>query len=271
MAGVRHDPSATRVRAYRAALDAVRKGVGPDRFILGCGSLMAPSVGYFDGNRIGLDVAPFWRFMTRAERSQPQGRPRTADDPLSAEGAIRNTLNRSWMHGRLWANDPDCLLVRADRTKLTLDETRTLAAVIGLSGGMMLSSDDLDAVPPERLDLISMLLPVLPSSAVPLDLMDRDMPERYEIAFDRAYDPLRVVGLFNFADEARDLALELPAGQWHVFELWEERYRGVCEGSVSFDLVSPHASRVVAFRPADDRPRVVGATAHIGVRCARRR
>ena len=46
--------------------------------------------------------------------------------------------------------------------------------------------------------------------------------------------------------------------------LWEERYRGVCEGSVSFDLVSPHASRVVALRPADDQPRVVGATAHIG-------
>ena len=51
------------------------------------------------------------------------------------------------MHGRLWANDPDCLLVRTDRTKLTLDETRTLASAIGLSGGMMLSSDDLDKVP----------------------------------------------------------------------------------------------------------------------------
>lgn len=264
MAGVRHDPSATRIQAYRAALDAVRKGVGPERFILGCGSLMAPSVGYFDGNRIGLDVAPFWRFMTRAERQDPAGRPRTPDDNLSAEGAVRNTLNRSWMHGRLWANDPDCLLVRTDRTKITRDETRTLAAVIGLSGGMMLSSDDLDKVEPDRLELISMLLPVLPQSAVPVDLIERDMPERYEIAFDREFDPLRVVGLFNFADEVKDLTLTLPPGKWHVFELWEQRYRGVCEAEVSFALVPPHASRVVALRPADNTPRVVGASAHIG-------
>ena len=120
--------------------------------------------------------------------------------------------------------------MRTDRTKLTLDETRTLASAIGLSGGMMLSSDDLEKVPPERLELISMLLPPLPRSADPVDLMERDMPERYEIAFEREFDPLRVVGLFNFADETRDLVLPLPPGRWHAFELWEERYRGVVEG-----------------------------------------
>ena len=264
LAGKRQDASATRVRAYRAALAAVRAGVGPERFILGCGSLMAPSVGYFDGNRVGPDVAPFWRFMTRDERSRPEGKRRTPDDPLSAETAIRNTLTRSWMHGRLWANDPDCLLVRTDGTKLSLEETQTLAAAIGLSGGMMLSSDDLDKVPAERIDLISMLLPTLPRSAVPVDLMERDMPERFELAFDRAFDPLRVVGLFNFGDEARDLTLPLPPGHWHVFELWEERYRGVVEGEVTFALVAPHASRVVSLRPAGSVPCVVGSTAHVG-------
>lgn len=264
IAGLRHDPGATRIHAYRRALDAVRAGVGPDRFILGCGSLMAPSVGYFDGNRIGLDVAPFWRFMTRDERERPEGRPRTPDDILSAEGAVRNTLNRTWMHGRLWANDPDCLLVRTDRTKLTIEETRTLATVIGLTAGMMLSSDDLERVPSGRLDLISMLLPVLQHPATPRDLLDRDMPERLELVVDRAYDPLRVIALTNYDDTARDLALELPPGAWHVFELWEERYRGVHEGRVTLDLIAPHDSRIVALRPADGQARVVGATAHIG-------
>jgi alpha-galactosidase len=262
--GKRVDPSATRIRAYRGALDAVRQGVGDDRFILGCGALMAPSVGFFDGNRIGPDVAPIWRFMTRAERESPTPRPRTPDDPLSAETAIRNTLTRSWMHGRLWANDPDCLLVRTDRTKLTLDETRTLATVIGLSGGMMLSSDDLEKVPADRIDLISQLLPPLPRSADPVDLIERDMPERYEIALDREYDPFRLVALCNFADETRDLSLPLPPGRWHAFEQWEERYRGIVEGEVTFALVAPHASRLVALRPAGDVPGLVGSTAHIG-------
>jgi alpha-galactosidase len=265
IAGRRHDPNTTRVRAYRDALAAVRKGVGEARFILGCGALMAPSVGLVDGNRIGPDVAPFWRNLTTAERAEPAPRPRRPDDNLSAETAIRNTLQRSWMDRRLWANDPDCLLVRTDRTKLSLDETRTLAAAIGLSAGVMFSSDDLDKLSPDRIDLISMLLPVLPRSAAPVDLIERDMPERHEVAFDRDFDPLRVVGLFNFDDAARDLALPLPPGRWHAFELWEERYRGVVEGSLEFALVAPHACRVVALRPADGRPVVVGTTAHIGV------
>ncbi len=265
IAGRRHDPAATRVRAYRSALDAVRAGVGEERFVLGCGALMAPSVGLFDGNRIGPDVAPFWRNLTTAERSEPMPRARRPDDDLSAETAIRNTLQRSWMHGRLWANDPDCLLVRTDRTKLTLDETRTLATVIGLSGGMMLSSDDLDKLPPDRVDLISILLPVLPVAATAVDLIESDMPERQEAFFDRAWDPLRLVALYNFEDVARDLTVGLPRGRWHAFEFWEERYRGVVEHALTFALVAAHSCRFVALRPDRTTPLVVGTTAHIGI------
>jgi len=265
VAGRRHDPRSTRIRAYRDALAAVRAGVGPERFILGCGSLMAPSVGFFDGNRIGSDVAPFWRFLTTEERETPKPRRRHPDDLLSAETAIRNTMTRSWMHGRLWANDPDCLIVRTDRTKLTLDETRTLAAAIGLSGGMMLSSDELANVPQERLDLISMLLPPLPVSATPADLMEHDIPERFELEFGRAFDPLRITGLLNCDDEARDMALPLPPGRWHAFELWGERYHGIAEGTLEVPGVEAHACRVVALRRAGDTPAVVGTTAHIGM------
>jgi alpha-galactosidase len=265
VAGRRYDENATRVRAYRQALRAVRAGVGEERFILGCGSLMAPSVGVFDGNRIGSDVAPFWRFLTTEEREAPSPRPRRPDDLLSAETAIRNTMTRGWMHNRLWANDPDCLLVRTDRTKLTLDETRSLATAIGLSGGMMLSSDDLDKVPPERLELISMLLPVLPDAATPADMIERDLPERFESEFPRDFDPVRLVAAFNFEDEVRDLALALPAGRWHAFELWGDDYVGVVEGEVAFQAVAAHACKLVALRPAGGAPAVVGTTAHVGM------
>lgn len=264
IAGRRHDPAATRARAYRAALDAIRGGVGPDRFILGCGALMAPSVGVFDGNRIGPDVAPFWRNLTHEERQRPGSRARRPDDDLSAETAVRNTLNRWWMHGRLWANDPDCLLVRADRTKLTLDETRTLASAIGLTAGMMLSSDELELVPADRLEIASMLLPPLPRSALPSDLMERDMPERLELDLD-GLTPARIIGLFNFDDEARDLVAALPPGRWHAVELWEQRSLGTLEGEVAFALVAPHACRVVALARAADTPALVATTAHIGM------
>lgn len=263
--GQRHDAQATRISAYRDALAAVREGVGEDRFILGCGSLMAPSVGYFDGNRIGPDVGPWWRNLTTQERAEPRSRFRKPDDDLSAETAIRNTLNRTWMHGRLWANDPDCLLVRSDRTKLTLPETRTLATVIGLSAGMMLSSDDLDKVPAERRELISMLLPVLPKAARPIDLIERDMPEHYETSYARDFDEVVLRGVFNFDDEARDMRADLPEGRWHAFELWGERYLGEVERVIDLPLVDAHECRMLALRPVLGRPQLVGTTAHIGM------
>ncbi len=265
IAGRRSDEQTTRIRAYRAALEAVRSGVGDDRFILGCGSLMAPSVGVFDGNRIGLDVAPFWRLLTHEERSQPRPRLRRPDDGLSAEGAIRNTLARWWMHGRLWANDPDCLLVRTDRTKLTLDETRTLASAIGLTAGMLLSSDDLDRVPADRLEIISMLLPVLPRSAIPVNLMTDDMPEHLELALTGDAGPAFIVAQFNFDDDARDLEAPLPPGRWHAVELWEQRYIGVVEGTLPFALVAPHACRVVALTLSSGTPSLLATTAHMGM------
>jgi alpha-galactosidase len=264
IAGRRIDPSATRIRAYRQALSAVRDAVGDRRFVLGCGALMAASVGKFDGNRIGPDVAPFWRFLTKEERASPRPRPRRPDDDLSAETAIRNTLTRSWMHGRLWANDPDCLLVRGDRTKLMLDEVRTLATAIALSGGMLLSSDDLTRLTPDRLDIISALIPPLPQAAVPVDLMLRDIPEIFELSITREFAPVRLAGVFNFDDDAKDIQYALPAGRYHVFEFWSERYLGVLEGAVTMTLVEPHGCRLLAIRPAADLPALVGTNAHIG-------
>jgi alpha-galactosidase len=264
VAGRRLDERTTRIRAYRQALEAVRRGVGENRFILGCGSLMAPSVGVFDGNRIGSDTAPFWRFLTKDERAARQPRPRHPDDLLSVETAMRNTMTQFWMHNRLWANDPDCLLVRTDRTKLTLDEVRASATAIGLSGGMVLSSDDLGNVPEDRLEMISMLLPPLPRSAVPADLMESGIPERFEVAYDRPFDPVRLVAAFNFDDAVRDLSVGVPDGEWHAFDVWEEQYLGTATSTLPFPRVGEHGCKLVALRPAGNVPAVVGSTAHIG-------
>jgi hypothetical protein len=112
--------------------------------------------------------------------------------------------------------------------------------------------------------MLSMLLPPLPHAARPLDLLDRDMPEVFEWVADRDFDPLWLVALFNFDDEAKDLAHALPDGRWHAFEVWSQRYLGVIEGRVEFALVEAHGCRLVAMRPVTSRPALVGTTAHVG-------
>jgi alpha-galactosidase len=249
--GLRHDPNVTRAQAYRRGLETIRDAVG-NRFVLACGNPMGPSVGLVDGARIGPDVAPYWHPFGRAESRS------TLSEP-SALNSIRNTITRFWMHGRLWMNDPDCLLVRETDTALAGDEVRALATVIGLSGGMLLSSDNLPKLSPARQELISLLLPVYGRSAVPLDLFQTpDLPHLFELDCGTH----RLLAVFNWADESDEIEAPLPPGHWHVFEFWEREYIGLREGSLELP-VPPHGCRLLRLTPDLGRPQVIGSTFHI--------
>src|SRR6185503_2721436 len=133
MRGQRHDPTLTSVQAYRQAMQRIREVAG-DRFILASGAPLLPSVGLVDGMRIGSDVAAYW------------GRDGGNSDGPALSNAMRATLARGWFHGRWWHNDPDCVIVRAHDTDLTLDEVQAWAAVVALSGGMVFVGDDVSQV-----------------------------------------------------------------------------------------------------------------------------
>lgn len=136
--GVYQDPSRTPAQRVRAGMEAVRRGAGDDTFLLGCGLPLGAGIGIVDGMRIGPDVAPWW------DVQEAQWRPPGYEsvEPATAN-AWRNTLSRSFQHRRLWLNDPDCLMLRTSKTKLTLEEAERWAGAVGASGGMALVSDDL--------------------------------------------------------------------------------------------------------------------------------
>jgi alpha-galactosidase len=260
LAGQRHDRDASRIQAYRRGLEAVREGVGKHRFILGCGALMASTVGLVDGQRIGPDVAPWWRFR-RSRMTIERGRPKVGGEPAT-ENAVRNILTRSWMHGRLWANDPDCLLARSARTKLTVPEVQSLATAIALSGGMMLVSDDLPQLTEERLELISGLLPPLGQAGRVPDLLTAAMPETIELEVTRPHETWQLVGRFNWSGRRRDIDVALPPGRWHAFDFWQERYLGIRTGTLRLTDVARHGVRLLALRRVLERPQLVGTTLH---------
>lgn len=266
----RYDSRTTRAQALRQGLELIRAAAGDETFLLGCGCPLGPGIGIFDANRIGPDVAPTWRprvFGTQIFFGQEPGLP-------AARNAIRNTLARSALHGRWWHNDPDCLLARSepagkDEVGLTENEVCSLASIIGLSGGLVLSSDNLPALPPERRRYLTALLPALGQSAAPLDLLHSDLPDVYVLRMQREWDEWVVVGLFNWADHPRRLALNLarlrlPAAPiYHAFDFWNERYYRVSGGQLVFDNVPPHGCHVVALRPALNKPQLIATTFHI--------
>lgn len=136
--GTYQDPSRTPAQRVRAGYEAIRAGAGADAFLLGCGAPLGPTVGLVDGMRIGPDVAPWWHPKT--DGWYPPGHLEVL--PATAN-AWRNTLSRSFMHRRLWLNDPDCVMLRSARTELSADQVRAWAMAVGASGGMALVSDDL--------------------------------------------------------------------------------------------------------------------------------
>jgi alpha-galactosidase len=132
------DPTRTPAERIRAGYDAVRAGAGDDVVLLGCGCPLGAVIGVVDAMRIGPDVAPSWEVAPDA--GVLPGYEATAP---STRNAWVSTLTRSFLHRRLWANDPDCLMLRASDTNLSVDAARAWAYAVAVSGGPAIVSDDL--------------------------------------------------------------------------------------------------------------------------------
>lgn len=126
MAGQRADDSVTPLAAYRHGMEMIREAIGPDSYLLGCGAPILPSVGLVDAMRVSPDTAP---------RYEPDG----GDLSMPSQRAAALTGRaRAWQHGRFWANDPDCLIVRPQ-----VQRRDAWAVHIDRYGGLRSSSDRL--------------------------------------------------------------------------------------------------------------------------------
>lgn len=237
--GARTDRRATRATALRRGLEAIREAAGDDTVIIGCGLPLGPAVGIVDGMRIGTDVAPNWGGSFLRWATTDQG-------GLSTRLAVRNTLTRAVLHGRLWANDPDCVMVRTDRTRLTEAEVRSLVAAVALTDGMIVSSDRLDLVPPERLDLLSLAHDLAGGTCRVVDLFDRPTPEL--VVSTKPEEVL--VGAFNSTDVTRRVVLDLPslgvpAASGPLSEAFSGDRLRAADGRVDLGRLDPHDVRVL--------------------------
>ncbi len=256
LAGARHKPRTPSAAAYRDAIRVIRDAAGPDPFLLGCGAPLGPSIGLFEAMRIGPDVAPKWR--SRAEDAAA-GLPAAP----SARNAVRNVLSRAALHQRLWVNDPDCVLLRDEKTRLSETEVRPVAAAAAVSGGLLLLSDDLENLSDGRRALLQRLLPPLgrvpqlgpTSGAIPDTLVQR-FP-----------DGSALVLIVNLEDSERRFTLDLPAlgmsETAHMYDVWDDRYVGVGRGSFTPGPIPPHGCALLRLTPSDGRPRVVGSSLHL--------
>src|SRR5262249_41174888 len=214
-----HDPKATRVEAYRRGMAAILRGAG-DAFVLGCNHPIWPSLGLLHGSRSSMDIKRDWkRFKETA----------------------RQNLHRNWQNGRLWWNDPDCLVLTG---RLSANESRLHARSIFASGGMPLSGDDLTKVSDTRLAMLRKLVP----------------PTGVAAAFE---DPALRIGLtplkenrvaacfFNWSDRDQIFTFRLPAA-YRVHDFWADKDLGVKKGLFKVGTIPAHSAKVLICTPKEE-------------------
>jgi alpha-galactosidase len=208
--GAFHDARATRVEAYRRGMQAIVRGAG-DAFLLGCNHPIWPSFGLIHGSRSSNDIKRAWdRVMTTA----------------------RQNLSRNWQNRRIWWNDPDAVVLSAE---LTDAECQFHATAMYASGGMVLSGDDLTALPPARAALLRKLLP-------PTGIAAEFDDETLRVGHVQLSDA-RMICLFNWDDAPRTLAVRLRDAAL-VTDYWTGESLGHREGLLSFDL-PPRSARLL--------------------------
>jgi len=253
----------TRAQALRRGLEIIREAAGEKVFLLGCGCPLGPAIGLVDGMRIGTDVSPNWwprqGLITPLVRGDPTF-PATAS-------CLRNTLTRSWMHRRLWLNDPDALILRQADSRLSPGEVRCLLTVAALSGGCWMLGDDLTSLEEERRLWAALGLPPHRGQMYVPDLFRQEVPEQVVLERSGPWGRGWLVALFNWGERPAERVLEadalgLPADfSGHGHEFWSGAYRQI-PGREPF-VLQPHDCAVFLLRPFEKRPQWLGSTLHL--------
>ena len=228
--GIRYDNNMTRLEVYRMSLQLIRDAIGPDAFLLGCGAPLAPSIGLVDGCRISGDIKELWSgnvveyFCSGMFCSIP-----------SIKNSLLGNMRRNFIHNTWWLNDPDCLLVRVDE-RFNLYETHTQLSVLGMTGGIMLLSDDLPKLKRERLDLVNKVLPVsnilkgLPNSYTQSTYpnvfyckgMAQQLGDADIYAFVNWYDDEQIINLFSWLKTIGVNDESLDINDYFLWDFWNE-------------------------------------------------
>ena len=210
-----NDTGATRIEAYRRGMQAVLRGSG-DAFVLGCNHPIWPSVGLIHGSRSSNDIKREWKRI---------------------ETTARQNLMRNWQNGRLWWNDPDAIVLTGD---LPENEFRFHATAIFASGGMILSGDDLTAIPPARLAMLRSLEP-------PTGVAARFDDESLRVGVVELKDR-RFVCLLNWQDTPQRLSFSMspPA---RAVDIWTGENLGRLAGHTAV-TVDARAGRLLECTPA---------------------
>lgn len=258
-----HDAALTRVEVYRKGMQALREGMGNDKFLMGVAPHQVAGL-YAQGMRLGNDCAPIWK---KAPDKWPWG----AVDSLT--NAARKYYYAPWA----WRADQDCVFFAHDETRkrwdvldqpaLSYDESIAWLTGAALTGGVVKIGERFTALAPNEIAALQKVLPVLDRPARPVDLFREDNPRIWVLPIKAPFEEWTIVGVFNWDDEPqvntldfRELGLASNA-YYTVYGFWEDKYYGTAQKEVQVS-VPPRGVRLLSFRQYEGRPMLLSTSRH---------
>lgn len=271
----KYDPTLTSIEAYKKGIRAIKSVLGDQVFYLGI-ALMGINEGVVDGMRLTLDAGPLW------EQAEPFSTVGSGD---SFKAIVKTGARRYYFENRLWVTHNDLLFFRTDKQHpdppVTMQEAKTYASFMSLSGSIIKFGEDLRTLTPEQINVWRQLLPSYPDTARPMDLFTRHYPEEWLL---RVHGTLAgsdeswfVIGLLNWGvnydfsarpiqtmpDQARTYTVDL--GKWGLdahkrylaSEFWSEKFLGEVQGTLA-RTIPAHGHEVIALREATGHPQYLG-------------
>ncbi len=131
----------TRGQVMHDAMAFLAGIIQPHAQILACGIPLAAAFGTVEYCRIGADTHLAWEhFWLRLAQHRER---------VSTQLAVRNTVGRHHLNGRVFANDPDVFILRKNQNKLTETQRQTIFMLNTLLGNVWFLSDDIANLPAE--------------------------------------------------------------------------------------------------------------------------
>ncbi len=202
--GKRSVPEATGVSSLRVGLRVLREAVR-DSVVLGCAIPYLPSIGLVDHSRVSSDTGESWQ-MWGLPGQLPQNYDPSVPNPPGMPGlehALQGTLSNWWMFDRWFRADPDVIIVRKERSQLTIGEAR-MSALSGIVTGIAITSDRLDKIDNERLAILKKSANIRITNLRPVEYKDKAWLNVFSGYIDGAYS----VAIFNYSDIKRKWSLK---------------------------------------------------------------
>ena len=181
--GIRRDPDATSVSAFRLLLKTIREAV-PDARIMACSEPFLPCLGLVDNARMSNDTSRFFHGHGTPPNALQLG--------CNILDTFRITMSNFFMFDRWFRCDPDSIMARQENAFYSRNEAK-ISVLSGIMTGVALTSDHLGKINANRNELLAKAQNIRMRDARPMKVVPNTWPREFE----GTIDGQRAVALIN--------------------------------------------------------------------------